>query len=57
MLTDFKKISESAHRVQTDSSKLSLPNDSTLYPFSDGDDTTSCDLEMNRMNSCVHTVS
>ena len=57
MLTDFKKISESAHRVQTYSSKLSLPNDSTLYPFSNGDDTTSCDLEMNRMNSCVHTVS
>ncbi|KAI4546042.1 hypothetical protein MJG53_004094 [Ovis ammon polii x Ovis aries] len=57
LLTDFKKTSESAQSVQTYSSKLSLPNDSTLYPFSDRDDTTSCDLEMDRMNSCVHTVS
>ncbi|KAB0397210.1 hypothetical protein E2I00_015102, partial [Balaenoptera physalus] len=57
LFKDFKKMSESADLVQTYSSKLPLPNDSTPYPFGYRADTTSCDLEMNRMISCVYTVS
>lgn len=52
-LFKYFKMSESADLVQTYSSKLPLPNDSTPYPFTYRVDTTSFDLEMNR----VYTVS